>query len=442
MNDQKNKLIIYEFIIQSVSAVYFGGSKQGELIKNSKGEPILFGNSIGGALRDYLEACDVPECIIYTYMGGNRNNEFWESLIYISDGKITAYNEICCKEGTAVDHAYGSAEKHHKYTLEHLPEGCMIAFQVECEVEDYQVETDFNKIIGTWENGFRDGDIKLGGQQNNGFGKFNLIRLEQKEFVFRTQDDLDGYIFNIANVEPKLAGKLPYYDTTKQKQVTFSLEGEFPYGVYQAFKDKDNTQLTGLQKAGDQYYLPATSFKGLVRSEVRVLLSKFLHSEKDVSAKLDKIFGNEEQKGRLLFSDMVLESGGTVKVKRFDKDKNALDGEPIYIKIDRLTGGALDGALKKQKETWGSAVLKCQLMVDRREENPFLFPLIYVLRRIGIGLIPMGGRTVIGLGEFAGTKVKLSGVVEEDIPTNQTLSPEQISKMREYYNSFERWCHE
>jgi hypothetical protein len=54
----------------------------------------------------------------------------------------------------------------------------------------------------------------------------------------------------------------------------------------------------------------------------------------------------------------------------------------------------------------------------------------------------MGGRTVIGLGEFAGTKVKLSGVVEEDIPTNQTLSPEQISKMREYYNSFERWCHE
>ncbi len=439
MNKQSHKLIIYEFILRAVSPAYFGGSKQGELVKDSQEKPMLFGNSVGGALRDYLKVCNVPENTIYTYMGGNKNNEFLPSLLYISDAQITGDHELAYKEGTAVDPAYGSAREHQKYTLEYLPEETIITFEIEYEAEESSEETEFHKIIGTWEQGFRTGSIRLGGQQNNGWGKFELKELKKREFIFRTPADLDEYIFqpSVRSFTSVNEGELPCYEIAKPKQLSFSLKGEFPYGVYQAFVDKDNSQLTGLQSRGANYYLPASSFKGVVRNEVRILLGKFLSTE-EVDAKLDEIFGNKDHKGKILFHDVVLENSGLVKVKH----KNSSDREPVYIKIDRLTGGAFDGALKKQKEVWGSALLWCQLSLEQNQEQDrsFLFPLIYVLRRIGSGLIPLGGRTATGLGEFAGSEVELSGAIEENIPTDDNLSPQQINRMREYYNAFERWC--
>jgi CRISPR/Cas system CSM-associated protein Csm3 (group 7 of RAMP superfamily) len=444
MNQQGHKLIIYEFSIEAVSPVFFGAVEPQELVKDSQGAPILFGNSIGGALRDCLEACDVPEDTVYTYMGGNRNNEFLPSLLYISDGKITGCHEFGCQEGTAIDPACGSAKKNHKYTLEYLPVGSVITFRIECEAGDYAEETEFHTIIGTWAQGFRTGSIRLGGQQNNGWGQFQLKELKKKEFVFRTPDDLDEYIKYIVKQPEQSfisvnAGELPRYEMAQGKKVAFSLEGEFPYGLYQAFADKKDSQLTGLQKRGDSYYLLASSFKGIVRSEVRVLLGKFLGAEK-VDAKLEEIFGNQDRKGKIRFADVVLENSGPVKVKRFDKEQKPFDGKPVYIKIDRLTGGAFDGALKQQREIWGSALLQCQLTLEQEQDQALLFPLIYVLRRIGSGLVPLGGRTAAGLGEFTGSQVKLTGEIEENVPTGHHLSPQQINRMRTYYNAFERWC--
>lgn len=439
MNQQGHKLIIYEFNIKAVAPVRFGAAEPQELVKDSQGAPILFGNSIGGALRDFLEACEVPEDTVYTYMGGNRNNEFLPSLLYISDGKITGCHEFGCQEGTAIDPAYGSAKKNHKYTLEYLPVGSVITFRIECEARDYAVETEFHTIIGTWAQGFLTGSIRLGGQQNNGWGQFQLKELKKKEFVFGTPEDLDEYIFNLSQ-QPFIsvnAEELLRYEIPQGKRVIFSLEGEFPYGLYQAFADKKDSQLTGLQKRGDSYYLPASSLKGIVRSEVRVLLGKFLEAEK-VDAKLEEIFGNQDRKGKIRFADMVLENSGPVKVKRFDKDKKTED--PIYIKIDRLTGGAFEGALKKQSEIWGSALLQCQLTLEQEQDQALLFPLIYVLRRIGSGLVPLGGRTAAGLGEFMGSQVKFTGEIEGDIPTDHYLSSQQIDRMRTYYNAFEGWC--
>ena len=153
--------------------------------------------------------------------------------------------------------------------------------------------------------------------------------------------------------------------------------------------------------------------------------------------KLDEIFGNQENKGKVLFYNVILNECGPVKVKRYDGNN---EEEVIYIKIDRLTGGAYDKAMRKQKEIWGKTALECKLDISQHEDKSYIFPLVYVLRRIGKGLVSMGGRTSVGLGEFAGTKLKLSGALNEDIPIDQISCSNQICKMREYYSLFERWC--
>ena len=438
---RNNKLIVYKFKIQAVSPVRFGANNQKELVEDSQGRPILFGNSIGGALREYLKICKVPENTIYTYMGGNKNNEFVQSQLYISDGEITEC-EVCCKEGSAIDSAFGSAREHHKYELEYLSEGSVITFKIEYQPDSLFKETEFHKVVGTWEHGFRAGNIRLGGQQNNGWGKFKLKELKKKEFVFRTQADLEEYIFRPSAVPftSVSQGELPCYEIAGNKQVTLTLKGEFPYGLYQAFTYEKNQQLSGLQRMGDSYYLPASSFKGIMRSEVKVLLGRFF-DEEEVEKRLAEIFGDKDRKGKVIFFDVILENSLPVKVKRFDKDQNPLEGDPVYIKIDRFTGGAIEGALKRQREIYGNAVLQCRLTLEQEQDIGSLFPLIYVLRRIGSGLVPLGGRTAAGLGEFSGSQVRMTGAIEGAIPTDNNLSTRQINNLKGYYNSFLKgWC--
>ncbi len=441
MKHDCNKLIIYEFEIEAVSPIYFGGSNKGELIKDSEDTPILFGNSIGGALRNYLESLEISKDIIIRYLGGQKGEEFLESTIYISDGNIKLNDKIYYKEGTKINHKHGSAEKNHKYTIEYLPPKTVITFNVECNIQDKYSEEIFNKIIGTWEKGFEDRKIKLGGQQNNGFGEFKLNKLKQKEHIFRTEKDLDRYIFSLYEIEAKSVRNFESYEGSDKKQISFSLSGKFLYGLYQGFVDKNNSELTGLQNFGDKYYLPATSFKGVVKNEIRILLSRFLIDENVILKKLNEMFGDQDQKGKIAFSDVTLKNPKTVKTKRLKKDDNESSWKEssIYIKVDRLTGGVFDGAMIKQREICGDAVLKCILMDFDQNVNPYIFPLIYVLKRIGEGLVPLGGRTSIGLGQFFSTEMELSGTVEESFIFNE-LDKYKIKKIKNYYDSFERWC--
>lgn len=449
--------IIYEFEIEAVSPIFFGGSNKGNLVKDSKGNPILFGNSIGGALRNYLKLLEVSEDTILKYLGGHKGKDFIESSIYISDGSIKQYDKVYCKEGTKINPKYGSAEKNHKYTMEYLPPKTVITFEIECEVQDEYDEETFNKIIGTWEKGFKDRAIKLGGQQNNGFGEFKLNQLKYKKFVFKTMGELDRYIFSLDEVEAEPVKNLKYYDNHNKKQISFSLSGKFPYGVYQSFTDNEKLEQTGLQKFKDEYYLPATSLKGVVKNEIRILLSRFIEDENIISKRLNEIFGEKERNGKIIFSDVILINAKPVETKRFKyKESEELQKpekskkvecfweEPsIYIKVDRLTGGAFDGAMKKQREVCGDAVLNC-ILTDfehdiEQKENPYIFPLIYVFKRIGEGLVPLGGRTSIGLGQFSGTKIEILGAVEDLIMLNE-LNKEKINTIKKYYDSFKRWC--
>ncbi len=442
MSGEYNKIITYKFELIAESPLYFGGSKLGNLVKDSRDVPILFGNSIGGALRSYLNSVEMADSV-YKLMGGSANNEFVESKIYISDGEVQC-NKIFKKEGTQIEPSLGSAKENNKYTFEYIPKGSIITFQVECEVITQQEERDFNKVIGTWRAGFDNSTLKFGGQQSNGFGMVKIKSLEVRENIFSSEEALNKYIFSLDEVkfEP-VKDYLEAYKLKKENHITFSMQGSFPYGVYQNFVDKDNQQLTGLQKSEGLYYLPATSIKGLIRNEVRILLSKFLHdNDEAIEQKVDEIFGNQEAKGRVVFYDVVLENGSEIKTKRYcsDKKKFVESEESIYIKIDRLTGAAFDGAMKRQKEVCGNGTFKCQLVNCKSEDNPYIFPLIYVLNRIGRGLVPVGGRTSIGLGQFFGKEINLNGLLKECISIEENFSSEQTNTLKEHYNSFERWC--
>lgn len=477
------KAIIYQFKLCAVSPVYFGDSNQGELVMNARQEPIVLGNTIGGALRDYLNQTDIAKELIRKSMGGSST--FDESNIYISDGEISHYGEINKKEGTAIDPEYGTAKDKHKYSLYHLPEGTNLTFYIESDqLSDDKSEKDnkilstkdFEKIIGTWAKGFATRKLRLGGQKSNGFGVFDLEELRKKEFQMSSIEAIDQYLLHkdkAANTV-KYWGQMNSFKLKKYHTATFSMSGCFPYGVYQNFplKEHSTRDMTGLKNKLGSYYIPATSLKGLIKNEVRLLIKRMMDNktmdsqelDKKVEEKCSELFGSSNQRGKLVFTDMVMEKD-TQKVVEIDRCKQAGEAEsesdkhPVYIKIDRLTGGAYPSALKHQQEIQGKTKIDLYLLVKNENEDEdededkdgrgrevldhYLFPIIYVLRKIGSGVVPIGGRTVIGLGQFEAETV----IVEvEDrnkrskIEVNGPLSDCSRKWLEDLFTKFKGWC--
>lgn len=480
-----NKIVIYDFTIKAVSPLHLGAGQEGQenkLVKNAQEKPVLPGNSLGGALREYLKQTEAPEETVRKYMGGAKLDEdrqeiFVTSGVYISDGKI-AGDIISRKEGTAVNPAYGVAERHSKYSLEYLPEGTEISFRIEGDVRDGREQcgaqgeerlcaAELEKIIGTWARGFATLTLVLGGQKSNGFGRCELKKLEKTVFPLDNSRSMDEYIFQRKGLRERRREELAwqdlaYYFLTKRSTLLFSMRGEFPYGVYQAFpiKEAGNTntdptgespgrqQLTGLLQKGNDYFIPSTSLKGVLKNEIRLLLKK-MTGEKLVDAKLVDLFCGKKNQGRLVFSDLRIADGKPVEVERYLKNKQGVweteKGQPVYIKIDRLTGGAFASALKHQQEIQGSAEIRFELMTEPSswENNPYVFPLVYALRRIGAGTVPLGGRTVIGLGQFSAPKVNV--VLDNKtcaIETESDLSSENRKLLEHWFESFKRWCND
>lgn len=485
-----NKAITYQFIIKALSPVHFGDSKQGEVVTDANGKPTVLGNTIGGALRDYLiQLYDSSawDELILKYMGGevikNGRCDFRESSIFISDGEVNGIPSILEKEGTAIDPEYGAAKEGAKYTIKYLPEGTEITFRVECDdwtkiVEGKKVlldSSEFETMIDAWARGFMSQRLMFGGQRSNGFGKFELKKLKKTVYSFNSTEALDRYIFNRHGVEGESIDLRKYKENKSERSVeghqvnqqsvaerrngdnviVFRMAGAFPYGVYQGFvrkqgEDHSSYTLTGLQDKGGRYFLPASSVKGVIRSEVYRLLRRMLGDHDSAEKRCRELFGSIKERGKIIFSDVKIEDEKIVEIERFDRTQ--LDGQknpgepsknPVYVKIDRLTGGTLYGHTKHQQEIQGTATIQFELYPNYSDQvtkdiNPYIFPLIYVLRRIGSGIVPLGGRTAIGLGQFVSSSVMIEDKEKHRIETDGEIS--DLEWLKKQFEAFEGWC--
>lgn len=432
-----NKYTEYRFGLIAQSPVSFGSSKAGEILKNSLGEVMIFGCSIGGAIRVYLEEVGYEKKEIDYFLGGIEGENFKESKIYISDGKLiySTDNDISIRENerTKINYEYGVAEEGGKYSQEYLLEGIKLQFYIKCDFEEKEVEEGvpekLKKIILDIANGFMTGELRLGGQKTNGFGEFIIDKLEEYTVDFNTPESLDEHIF-----DKKSNGNSIWDRNGKcnnKNKITISMDGYFFYGVYQNYRVNKQGVITGIKDD----YIFGSSIKGIFRNEIELLIRKFIGNNEDkIKRKSNEIFGGVNNIGKIIFKGLKIIDAEVVKIKRYNKEDSA-EGNPVYIKIDRITGGAINENLKMQREVQGKGTL--EVILSDIDDNPYVFPLFYVFKRIGLGEIPLGGRTTIGLGEFNGELIMLG---ESKININEEMSKCNSELLRKYYDLFEGWC--
>lgn len=472
----------FTFRLRAETPVHFGGDSPGVLLLDGDDKPFVSGNSIGGALRGWMNISSELSPAVMYYLGGENNlsdgeKEFVESRVFISDGHLILPknpSEIAqgnagflAMEGTAIDPKTGSARNNHKYKRYDLPQGTEMVFTIECDTQvaatkspegtvipdATQERLSFQQLIYTCAVAIDRGELRFGGQKSNGYGRFSLQHLTCREFIFDSLAALDQFIFNRHTGEEKDCTKdaLKHAEhSSVHSTIVLSLKGVFPYGVYQSYSDRVQsedraTQVTGLLRSVDgNYYIPGSSIKGLLRHELRQLLFRMLldqersvaEREARVDTLLQEWFGSQDKAGSVVVGNVDIHEAQTMKITRINNQDAKKSDLPTYNRIDRITGGVIDGALKTQNEVRGSAEIRLELRAGEDVESK-LFPLIYLLRNIGSGLLPLGGRTVIGLGEFKAKETEVHHN-EQILKFSNTgpLGEDNESNLKDYYDLF------
>lgn len=411
-----NKILIYKFNLKTKTPLRIGGDDDKEILKDRDNNPILFGSSLGGAIRAYLENIYSKE-EVFDFMGGREDGDeikFIQSQIIIEDAKIIGKVET--KEGTKIDGKFGSAEYKMKYIYDYIEPNANITFNIEVQSSDEKYEL-INNMMCNIAYGFNSGNIKLGSQKNNNFGLVNIISLKKHYWNLETVEGIKQYIDNKDN-EDILKWETVDYKVAAIKDIEnndfeITMTGVFPYGVYQNFKENG---VMGLKNN----LIPASSIKGLLRHNFEKILNNTNiesgSNEETINKKIEFIFGNNEKSGTIQCFDVnflgdpqynEIEIINTDESKD-EENKEKESKEMVYVKIDRFTGGNIDKALLKQKENRGEAVIKVKVKNEKEKiKSGALLPILYTILEIGNGRLPIGGKTSIGLGEFKAETIEI-----------------------------------
>lgn len=457
---------VYRFDLEARTPLYFGGTEAGKLLTRANGQPVVSGNAIGGLLREWMKNNKDLLGIDPLVVMGDEEMEsekriFRESKIQIDDGKVClphAYKKFPEKVGVAIDPKTGAPLKGQQYTYEYLPVGTRIKFEVSCDLGESSFDANLTKenllhLMSAWAAAIDHEEVRWGGKKSLRFGVCKIVSFVLEDYDFSSANAIDAYLFERRPTSVHILKPKPLKETVTVFKL--QMQGSFPYGVYMA--DFENRLPAKQSNGKQQISIPSSSLKGLIRSEVRRLVFKILsHADSVlVERKAEQItnilFGGADLAGIITVHDLQI-NGIEVKVIRSVNQLNDdFPFSPKYVKIDRITGGVVESQLRRQREVQGDGKITLEVRPTSNQDPPFdldtiWFPLIYVLRRIGSGQLPIGGRTSIGLGIFHAHELRIE--LPGDSPRTFIVNiygysdKETMDWLRRSYERFMEWCYD
>jgi len=256
--------------------------------------------------------------------------------------------------------------------------------------------------------------IQVGGGRTRGLGWFSLCdESKTKEFDLKDKEGLKAWL--------NLSRGLMFEDDDKDKGVQVDLPEDSPDKEPGAFTGRVKMQLKSigplligggsLDAEADltfysmtvpnydkkdtyrAYMIPATSVKGVIRSRIYKILQyrKTEKSDEIINSLFGKIGGK---------TDGEQAAVGKVRIKDIMLDNSAKAVNVQHVAIDRLTGGALDGALYAEAPVWTD---KLEITLDIefdglvKEEAELL---IHALMDLAEGDLAIGAGGNRGNGRF------------------------------------------
>lgn len=354
------------------------------VLRDWTGRPFVQGTSLAGALRGWLEGRD-PEGAEALF-----GSQAQSGSLMVSDGLFEAAAEQQTRPRLRIDGATGTAADGGKFDVAHIAAGSKLTFTLTwLGTEETMAQTGgVEQMLAA----LHAGEIRLGAQKTNGFGRVSLT-VQKRSYRMEDGADRAAWLEDREDGTPLTLPRL-----TLGGQVVFTLTGRADSILIKSGAREmrpapkgGNRNVTVPLRENGRAILPGSSVKGAVRARVEAI-AELLGLEKAVT---EALFGRMSRRnengenqdnglpGKVRFEDAVL-SGSGQEISR--------------IRINRFTGGVIRQGLFVEEPLQSEVTLRITLP---EEETRGCGLLLYALRDLGLGLYNLGSGGAMGRGYLA-----------------------------------------
>ena len=411
------------------------------------GRPYIPASAFTGSLKNAMELLGIYEknkeekweWLWGSERGGQskRNREdVYQShlLVYDLIPTSVASNKISYRDGIKINEQSGIVEEGAKYDYEILEPGVSFPLTIEITVrKKFMNKVDFKSLVSSIIATICHHSFRVGAFTAQGFGRFE-VKFDNKE------RNLEAFLFDFTERNTKRKQHedawFEYVETgICNADVPFPIEpSDLPQVQFPAFQinaifrlksalmigasggEKSKADKTSIQSNGN-YVIPGKSIRGAIRHRARRILKIWEDQgiqirngdEDDLTSEL---FGFVKQDG----SNKSNAGRGLIRLEETTIPKDAV--VPMLqnrIRIDRFTGGVIDGALFNSEPVWTTENedLQITLTVDTfkglNESSQKLYKklLLMLLKDLWTGDLAIGGEKSVGRGVMQGKKAEI-----------------------------------
>lgn len=381
-----------------------GDANDIEVMRLPDGRPYIPASSIAGCLKRFMcvNGLSKENDYLWGRTGKNEDNPL-QSHIRIDDlvPESTHPDDITMRDGVKIDHEKGTAKDKQKYDYQLVEPGITFPFFAEITIRQSMHKIDLVCFISNLRTALNHQYFRIGAQTNTGFGKITCQDFKAYRYIFPKHaeewfDFVDSGSIKIEALQLKESEVIDIAGSFSI-EACFLLKTSLIIGAYgEKSEEPDKSHL----RSRDKFVLSGKSIRGAIRHRaVRILNTLGQNAEE----KINDLFGNVDEdnnkaiKGRLLIEEYVFNND---EVKPMTQDR---------IRIDRFTGGTINGALFNSEPIWttGRESIKLTFTIrkDAKPEDKKL--LMFLLKDLWLEDLAIGGEKNVGRGILIGQEAKI-----------------------------------
>ncbi len=379
-----------------LTPVRTGGNGVGAEAVFMDAQPVLLlqGSSLAGALRDWLEE-----------NGGNADALFGSSAVEgkicpgrlrVSDGEFLPETETALRPRLKLNPKTRAAENDKKFDMAHIQTGARFNFRLIWLGEEAQ--TDELETVERMLSALHNGEIRLGAQKNNGFGR---VSLRYRKRVYRLSDEKDRRDW--LDKSPPDGVPVTPEALADNRRVRFTLRFRADSLLVKAGTEdfaeegedgKPSMVTVSMTEAG-RAVIPGSSVKGAVRAraeQIAALKGLPIEETESLFGRMARGDNDNGIAGVVRFEDIRLPDEKRVRVKR--------------IRINRFTGGVVTSGLFTEDTVSTSVPAELRVSIPANRERGCAL-LLYALRDLAWNLYGLGSGRSIGRGNLDASELEI-----------------------------------
>ena len=349
------------------------------------GQPFIPGTSLTGVLRQALQGL-VPDAELVLF--GSIDDKGTQSALQINDIPLENTN-IVVRDGIRIDDVRGVTVDGAKYDFEVIESGATGQLRIDCVIRrcHEQQGVKIEKALAALANALQHG-IAIGARTVNGFGRVACKDIALEHYDFTKPDHVKAWLTGKSGASVAI----PKQALVADRDLVINMDAylEDTVLIKSIFEEAWEDKSVAL-------FVPGTSVKGVLRHQCGRILQAIGSNDELVNT----LFGysndddKDSRKGRVMVDEIY-----------FDKQFN--QEEQPRIRVDRFTGGAMNGALFQDhpvRNTKGDAVTFPLRMTVKNCNDAEAGLVMLLVKDLMTGQVTLGANRTIGYGRVQGKSV-------------------------------------